>query len=266
MKKRSKSKLPRLFSHRLLVLCAATVALHEAAMAGEIKVIAYIAESDKGQSGVLVQLEACGHDAKSKVTHTTGPDGVCVFSNLSPGTYCLTFNKTNYTIIVPSTTHKLAAAASSATEEVRTYRDGSLVSPNSVIAFLQHRAAGDSTRYSADVEALRTGHQLDPAKLTLVAQGNAAQSGTQVTTTTTTTTDTKGTITEYTPGSAIVLRETSGPRHYRFGKSVTYVTRSGKVLDEDVVKTRVKVGVPVRVHYIGTGDNVMVDRVILDED
>ena len=61
-------------------------------------------------------------------------------------------------------------------------------------------------------------------------------------------------------------KETSGPRHYRFGKSVTYVTRSGKVLDEDVVKTRVKVGVPVRVHYTGTGDAMMVDRVILDED
>src|SRR5207342_2469825 len=86
------------------------------------------------------------------------------------------------------------------------------------------------------------------------------------TTTTTTTTDASGTITEYSPGSAIVLKETSGPRHYRFGKSVTYVTRSGKVLDEDVVKTRVKVGVPVRVHYTGTGDAMMVDRVILDED
>ena len=86
------------------------------------------------------------------------------------------------------------------------------------------------------------------------------------TTTTTTTTEGSGTITEYTPGSAIVLKETSGPRTYHFGKSVTYVTRSGKVLDEDVVKTRVKVGAPVRVHYVGTGDNVMVDRVIVDED
>ena len=73
-------------------------------------------------------------------------------------------------------------------------------------------------------------------------------------------------FTEYTPGSVIVLRETSGPRRYRFGKTVTYVTRSGKVLDEAIVRTRVKVGVPVRVHYVGTGDNVMVDRVILDED
>ena len=75
-----------------------------------------------------------------------------------------------------------------------------------------------------------------------------------------------GTITQYTPGSAIVLRESNGPVRYRFGKTVTYVTRSGRVLNEDTVRTRVKVGVPVRVHYIGTGDNIMVDRVILDQD
>ena len=84
--------------------------------------------------------------------------------------------------------------------------------------------------------------------------------------TTTTTTEGNGTITEYTPGSAIVLRESSGPRRYRFGKTVTYVTRSGRVLDENIVRTRIKVGVPVRVHYVGTGDSMMVDRVILDED
>jgi hypothetical protein len=86
------------------------------------------------------------------------------------------------------------------------------------------------------------------------------------TTTTTTTTEGNGTITEYTPGSAIVLRESSGPRRYRFGKTVTYVTRSGRVLDQDTVKTKIKVGVPVRVHFAGTGDSMMVDRVILDED
>ena len=86
------------------------------------------------------------------------------------------------------------------------------------------------------------------------------------TSTTTTTTDANGTITEYTPGSAIVLKETTGPVRYRFGKTVTYVTRSGRVLDPDIVRTRVKVGVPVRVHYTGTGDNMMVDRVIVDEE
>lgn len=82
----------------------------------------------------------------------------------------------------------------------------------------------------------------------------------------TTTTEGGGTITTFTPGTSIVLRETSGPRTYRFGKTVTYVTKSGKVLDEDAVRTRIKVGVPVHVHYVGEGDNMLVDRVILDED
>lgn len=86
------------------------------------------------------------------------------------------------------------------------------------------------------------------------------------TTTTTTTTEGNGTITEFTPGSTIVLKETSGPRHYRFGKKVVWVTRSGKTLDEATVKTRIRVGVPVRVHYVGEGDAMMVDRVVLDED
>jgi hypothetical protein len=85
-------------------------------------------------------------------------------------------------------------------------------------------------------------------------------------TTTTTTTEGSGTITEFSPGSAIVLKESAGPRHYHFGKKVTYVTRSGKELDEDTVRTRVKVGIPVRVHYMGEGDNLTVDRITLDED
>ena len=85
-------------------------------------------------------------------------------------------------------------------------------------------------------------------------------------TTTTTTTEGTGTITEFTPGSTIVLKETAGPKHYRFGKKVVYVTRSGKELDEATVRTRVKVGVPVRVHYAGEGDSMLVDRVTLDED
>ncbi len=88
----------------------------------------------------------------------------------------------------------------------------------------------------------------------------------RTTTTTTTTTEANGTITEYTPGSAIVLKETTGPMRYRFGKTVTYVTRSGRVLDEQTVRTKIKVGVPVQVHFTGTGANRMVDRVILEED
>ena len=88
----------------------------------------------------------------------------------------------------------------------------------------------------------------------------------QTTSATTTTSEETGTITQYTPGSAIVLRETNGPVSYRFGKTVTYVTRSGRVLDQNTVRTRVKVGVPVRVHYVGTGENRVVDRVIVEQD
>ena len=106
--------------------------------------------------------------------------------------------------------------------------------------------------------------QLLTIGLALVAPFAFAQ--TSSTTTTTTTTEGTGTVTTYTPGETIVLKETAGPRTYRFGKTVTYVTRSGKVLDEDAVKTRVRIGVPVRVHYTGEGEAMMVDRVILDED
>src|SRR5216110_16364 len=84
-------------------------------------------------------------------------------------------------------------------------------------------------------------------------------------TTTTTTTEGSGTITEFSPGSTLVLKESAGPRHYRFGKHVTYVNRSGRELDEATVRTRVRVGATVRVHYVGEGDNMLVDRVVLDE-
>ena len=100
----------------------------------------------------------------------------------------------------------------------------------------------------------------------LMKQEQVPQQPPRNTTTTTTTTAGSGTITEYAPGSAIVLRESSGPVRYRFGKTVTYVTRSGRVLDENTVRTRIRVGVPVRVHYVGTGENRVVDRVILEQD
>ena len=79
--------------------------------------------------------------------------------------------------------------------------------------------------------------------------------------------DGSGTITEYTPGRVIVLKESSGSVRYPLvGNTATYVTRSGKILHDDAVKTRIKVGVPVHVHYIGTGPDMVVDHVILDED
>ncbi len=102
--------------------------------------------------------------------------------------------------------------------------------------------------------------------IALAAVAPFAFAQTSTTTTTTSTTTGSGTITEFTPGSTIVLKESSGPRHYRFGKKVVYVTKSGKELDESTVKTRIRVGIPVHVEYSGDGDDVMVNRVVLDED
>ena len=85
------------------------------------------------------------------------------------------------------------------------------------------------------------------------------------TTTTTTTTYGSGTITEYTPGSTFVLKEESGPVTYKYGENVTYVTKSGTVLTEDQVKTRIKGGVPARVYYTPAGESKTITKVEVDD-
>jgi hypothetical protein len=86
------------------------------------------------------------------------------------------------------------------------------------------------------------------------------------TTTITTTTTSSGTITEYSPGSAFVVKETSGPVSYRYGERITYVTRSGKALTDDEVRTRVKVGIPVNVRFSTEGEDRIIDRIEIDDD
>lgn len=84
-------------------------------------------------------------------------------------------------------------------------------------------------------------------------------------TTTTTTTTANGTLTTYTPGSAFVVTETSGPVTYSYGDSVTYVTKSGKTLTEADVATRVKAGIPVSVGYTTVGEKRVINRVEIDD-
>ncbi len=86
------------------------------------------------------------------------------------------------------------------------------------------------------------------------------------TTTTTQTTTSTGTLHEYTPGTTFVVKETSGPVKYRYGKSVTYVTKKGKTLSEDQVKARIRVGVPVSVQYSTEGETRVVNRVEIDDE
>ena len=80
--------------------------------------------------------------------------------------------------------------------------------------------------------------------------------------TTTTTTESTGTVTEFTPGQALILKtEAAEPLHYKFGKTVTYVTSDGKVIEASKVRKDSK----VRVHYIKEGDDMLVDKVIVTE-
>ena len=82
----------------------------------------------------------------------------------------------------------------------------------------------------------------------------------------TTTTTSTGTISEYAPGTTFVVKESTGPVKYRYSKKVTYVTKSGKTLSDDEVKTRIKVGVPVSVHYMTEGEDRVISRIEVDDD
>ena len=100
----------------------------------------------------------------------------------------------------------------------------------------------------------------------MIAASNAQTSPTTTTTTAApqeaaivkTSTENVGTITEFTPGSEIVLSTGSGePIHYKFAKSVTYVNARGKEINAAKIKKDRK----VRVHYVKEGNDMLVDKV-----
>ena len=105
------------------------------------------------------------------------------------------------------------------------------------------------------------------ALMGLVAYGQTSTSSTTVATgtngateTTTTTTESTGTVTEFTPGHVLFLKtEADQPVRYKFGKTVTYTTSDGKVIEASKIKKDSK----VRVHYIKDGDDMVVDKVIV---
>lgn len=82
-------------------------------------------------------------------------------------------------------------------------------------------------------------------------------------TTQTTTTETSGTVTEFTPGSVFILKtEAAEPVHYKFAKTVTYVTADGRAIEA----SRIKKDSKVHVHYVRDNDDMLVDRVVVDQD
>ena len=108
------------------------------------------------------------------------------------------------------------------------------------------------------------------ALMGLVAYGQTSTSSTTVATgtngateTTTTTTESTGTVTDFTPGRALVLKtEADQPVRYKFGKTVTYVTSDGKVIEASQIRKDSK----VRVHYLKEGDDMVVNKVIVTRD
>ncbi len=71
-----------------------------------------------------------------------------------------------------------------------------------------------------------------------------------------------GTVTDFIPGQTMILKtEAAEPVHYKFSKSVTYVTADARVIDP----SQVRKGSNVRVHYVKSGDDILVDKVIVTE-
>jgi hypothetical protein len=106
---------------------------------------------------------------------------------------------------------------------------------------------------------------LIPFLCTIIASA-AIAADVERTTTTTTTTYGDGTISEYVPGKTFIVKEKSGPITYRYGKKVTYVTHGGRVLTDEDVRSRVRVGAPVHVYYDSEGGGRVISRVEVEGD
>ena len=55
--------------------------------------------------------------------------------------------------------------------------------------------------------------------------------------------------------------EAGEPAHYKFNKTVTYQTADGRVIEASKIRKDSK----VRVHYIKSGDDMLVDKVIVTD-
>ena len=106
------------------------------------------------------------------------------------------------------------------------------------------------------------------ALMGLVAYGQTSSSSITVATgstgteTTTTTTESLGTVTDFAPGQTMVLKTEAGePAHYKFSKTVTYQTAHGRVIEPSKIRKDSK----IRVHYLKSGDDMLVDKVIVTD-
>ncbi len=107
------------------------------------------------------------------------------------------------------------------------------------------------------------------AVATIIALSSAASAQNQITTSTVTpgtetvsTTTTAGTIAEIGADTLMIRSETSPqPIRYRFGRSTTYVDETGAPVSLEMVRS----GLPVTVHYVREGDQMIANRVVVQK-
>jgi len=76
----------------------------------------------------------------------------------------------------------------------------------------------------------------------------------------TTSTTSAGTITEFSPDTIVIRSETATePVRYVYRKTTTYVDEAGNPVSMEVVKS----GLPVTVHYVREGDQLIASKVIV---
>jgi len=69
-----------------------------------------------------------------------------------------------------------------------------------------------------------------------------------------------GTVTEWAPGTVIIRqKDVAAPARFSFAKTVEYVDAAGNPVTREVITP----GVPVTVRYVRDGDQMVVDRVIV---
>jgi len=107
------------------------------------------------------------------------------------------------------------------------------------------------------VHYVKEGDELLARKVVVKKKTTTTPAGTTETTSTTT----MGTISEFTPDNALVIRTESSPEpiRYKFSKTTTYVDEAGKPVS---IKT-VKSGLPVTVHYTKVDGGLVANKVIV---
>jgi hypothetical protein len=113
----------------------------------------------------------------------------------------------------------------------------------------------------ADTTTTQTTTQ--PATSTTTTEVRKEKPATTTTETTTTTTTATGRVTTFSPGASLVLAASEGktPISYMLSKTAKFLDRKGREIEASMVKP----GANVEVTYEKSGDQMVVNRVIVDQ-